>query len=119
VKTNLLLSAIIPVVLWLAFGQEKRTPLILSVERATHGTIYRLNSKNVTTAPLNVLAEAMRSRGQDYPIVEVDDRLSINTLDNARGLIQKAGFTNSEYYVFNADTQKKWRKLPLEKLFRF
>jgi len=64
-KTTLLLSAIIPVVLSLAFGQEKRAPLILSVERATHGTIYRLNSKNVTTAPLHVLAEAIRSRGQD------------------------------------------------------
>ena len=83
-------------------------------------TIYRLNSKNVTTAPLNVLAEAIRSRGQDYPIiVEVDDRLSINTLDNARGLIQKVGFTNSEYYVFNADTQNKMAKITLGKAVPF
>jgi len=45
--------------------------------------------------------------------VEVDDRLSINTLDNARALIQKVGFTNSEYYVFNAGTQKKMAKITL------
>jgi hypothetical protein len=60
-KTILLLSAIIAVVLSLAFGLEKRAPLISSVERATHGTTYRLNSKNVTTAPLNALARRLEA----------------------------------------------------------
>jgi hypothetical protein len=102
-----------------ALGQEHKAPLYLTVESTTSGTVYRLNSKNITTAPLDALAKAIRSRGPDWPIVvAVDDRLSINTLDNARGLIYKAGFANSEYYVFNRDN-KQMAKITVGKSIPF
>lgn len=90
-----------------ASGQEHKAALLLTIEWTTNGTVYQLSSKDVTNAPLDALAKAIRSRGRHWPIiVAVDDRLSINTIDNARGLIDKAGFANSEYYVFNTDNQK-------------
>lgn len=89
-----------------ASAQEHKAALLLTIEWTPNGAVYRLNSKDVTQ-PLDALSKAIRSRGVGWPIiVAVDDRLAINTLDNARGLIDKAGFANSEYYVFNADSQK-------------
>ena len=94
-------------VIALASAREHKAALVLAIEWTPKGTVYRLNSNDVTHAPLDALSEAIRSLGGDWPIIAaVDDRLSINTLDNARGLIDKAGFAHSEYYVFNAENQQ-------------
>ena len=123
-KRILLVWAGIVLAISFASGQEQKVALLLMVKRTANGTVYRLNSKDVTKAPLDALARAIRSRGRDWPIiVAVDDRLSIDTLDNARGLLYKAGFGNSEYYFFNADNQKMQKvtlgkAIPLPRSFR-
>jgi hypothetical protein len=105
---NISLScAIIALATSFSLGQQPQGSLTLSVEKSSHRTIYRLNSNDVTAEPLAALSKAIRSRGRDFPIVVlVDTRLSIDTLENARGLIDKAGFAKSEYYVFSVETGK-------------
>lgn len=88
---------------------EQSTRIVVLVEKTPKGTVYHVDSKEVTGDPLRGIAEAYEKHGSDtnHPIVAiVDERLPMTMLDQIRGLIGKVGLVNVRYFLLTADREK-------------
>lgn len=92
-------------------------PVVIQVEKATRGVIYKVNSKPTgstsTTDLLHVLNRVNDERGPNTRIVVLmDPRVPIDQIWNVDGTAGKAQLTNLHYFVIDHDTEKmvevKW-----------
>lgn len=83
-----------------------RPPVSVLVGLSDGRVQYEVDSKPVRSEKiLEVFHEVKKQRdGRDTPVVVlVDERNSLTTLANIRGIINKAGFSHVRYFVVNAD----------------
>ena len=69
---------------------------------------YQVDLKPVRSEQLlEVLGEIKRQRGREVPVVVlVDQRNSLASLSNIRGIVDKGGFPKVRYFYFTADRQR-------------
>lgn len=80
-------------------------PIVILVEPNGKNMVYRIESQRLTFPMLfNSLGDLIISRGRDTPvIVLVHEKVSISTLINLEGAIEKVGFGSIRYFYFGDD----------------
>ena len=68
---------------------------------------YKVDSKPVRSEDiLEVLGRSLETRGRETPVVVlIDQKNSLETLSNTRGILNKVGFLNIRYFYFSQDTR--------------
>ncbi|NOS71597.1 MAG: hypothetical protein HOP33_16935 [Verrucomicrobia bacterium] len=83
-------------------------PVVVEVKFQNGKASYEIESRSVRSELfLEALGVIIRRRGREARvIVIVDSRNPISTLDNARGIVSKVGFSEVHYFVMSAETQR-------------
>ena len=87
---------------------QQSTPVIVRIKHSAHGPSYRIGPKSMLLPALNSrLVDIINKHGRQQALnVIADDHVTIGTLDNLRGLIEKIGFMNVNYFVASEQSTK-------------
>ena len=68
---------------------------------------YKVDSEPVRSEEiLQILGRSLETRGREIPVVVlIDQKNSLETLSNTRGILNKVGFLNIRYFYFSQDTR--------------